>query len=982
MATSPRDKPASQRSDVFISYSRKDRDFVKRLEAELQNRGREAWVDWEGIRPAEEFMQAIFPAIEGTDTFIFVISPDSVISEICGRELAHAAAHNKRMIPIFAREVDIKAIPEALAKLNWVFFCRENDNFDVGTELLISALDTDLGWVRAHTRLLTRAIEWEGKAKSNSFVLRGEDLRAAEQWLAQAGTEKERQPTALQTEYIIASRKAAARRQRITLGAVSFGLVVAMVLFVVAMFARREAKKQEAQAKTTSVQADFDLALRYRESSESVDPRVFAHLARAIRTMPEHRLPRQLLVSLLRDRAWCIPRIAPLSHGKPIRTASLSTDGQRIISVGVEFDNSVRLWDAAGGKMLGELPSSVEKRRIVVIPSPDCRRVFIGGLDGHAAQMWDVQTGKPVGEPMPHDFAVESASFTPDARRLVTASKNGFGRVWDAETGKPVSEFFKDEDSFNDRADAAISADGRWIALLNYNDSGTVWDVQSGKRVGKSDFRHAERILAITFSPDGHRLATASRDKTARIWNVETGEPIGEPIKHGDEVVSVCFSPDGRRLATASYDKTARVWDAETAKPVSDFLHHDSKIVAVSFSPDGSCVLTASEDKTARVWDSETGKMLREPLRHESELVAARFSTDGDSILTASVDGSIRIWDAGSGQAVDLILRHNSTLFEASFSADGRRILTAPTDNTARLWDAESGRPIGETLIKVGNLVVPRFSADGRRVVIGAEENSARIWDAETGKPASNLLPHGNHLKHAVFGPGDRFVATACWSGMVKLWDPESGKLIREPLPKSGIRSITGFSADGAFVITRSEDGVQNVRTTETGQAVGKGIHPLADGSSSSIDISADHRRLAIASDNDTAQMWDIESGETVGAIMRHEDDVRLVSFGPGDKLILTASRDWTARVWDASTGQPVSEPMRHRDGVETARFSPDGTRVVTASLDNTTRLWDAETGKALGEPVLHKERVISASFSPDGRRMVTASWDKTAIVR
>jgi hypothetical protein len=77
MTTSAPDKTASQRSDVFISYSRKDREFVKRLEAELQSRGREAWVDWEGIRPAEEFMQAMTslrelrPARDGKNRLAF-----------------------------------------------------------------------------------------------------------------------------------------------------------------------------------------------------------------------------------------------------------------------------------------------------------------------------------------------------------------------------------------------------------------------------------------------------------------------------------------------------------------------------------------------------------------------------------------------------------------------------------------------------------------------------------------------------------------------------------------------------------------------------------------------------------------------------------------------------------------------------------------------------------------------------------------------
>jgi uncharacterized iron-regulated membrane protein len=82
------------------------------------------------------------------------------------------------------------------------------------------------------------------------------------------------------------SRKAAARRQRITLGAVTFGFVVAIALAVVAWGQRTEAVKnaneadrqkheavnQETKAKNTSVQADFDIAVMYRQNKDAVDP--------------------------------------------------------------------------------------------------------------------------------------------------------------------------------------------------------------------------------------------------------------------------------------------------------------------------------------------------------------------------------------------------------------------------------------------------------------------------------------------------------------------------------------------------------------------------------------------------------------------------------------------------------------------------------------------------------------------------------------
>ena len=145
-------------ADVFISYSRKDKEFVRRLDEELKRRDREAWVDWEGIPPGDKWEKTIYGAIEGTHTFIFVLTPDSIASEVCGKEIAHAAANNKRLVPIVHRDVAADSVPKPLRELNWIFF-RDSNDFEEATDKLTSALDTDLSWVRAHTRLLTRAIE-------------------------------------------------------------------------------------------------------------------------------------------------------------------------------------------------------------------------------------------------------------------------------------------------------------------------------------------------------------------------------------------------------------------------------------------------------------------------------------------------------------------------------------------------------------------------------------------------------------------------------------------------------------------------------------------------------------------------------------------------------------------------------------------------------------------------------------------------------
>ena len=64
-------------ADVFISYSRKDKDFVRDLHEALAARERDTWVDWEDIPLTAEWLAEIYAGIEGADAFVFVISPDS-----------------------------------------------------------------------------------------------------------------------------------------------------------------------------------------------------------------------------------------------------------------------------------------------------------------------------------------------------------------------------------------------------------------------------------------------------------------------------------------------------------------------------------------------------------------------------------------------------------------------------------------------------------------------------------------------------------------------------------------------------------------------------------------------------------------------------------------------------------------------------------------------------------------------------------------
>jgi len=93
-------------AEVFISYAREDQGFARDLNAALQKLQRDTWIDWRSIPDSAKWRAEIFAAIDAADNFLFIISPDSLRSEMCGQEVAHAVANKKRIVTILYHPVD------------------------------------------------------------------------------------------------------------------------------------------------------------------------------------------------------------------------------------------------------------------------------------------------------------------------------------------------------------------------------------------------------------------------------------------------------------------------------------------------------------------------------------------------------------------------------------------------------------------------------------------------------------------------------------------------------------------------------------------------------------------------------------------------------------------------------------------------------------------------------------------------------------
>jgi formylglycine-generating enzyme required for sulfatase activity len=222
-----------QKTKVFLSYSRKDRETVARLGTALSaETDIQVFRDTEDILPTEEWRKRLEDLIAAAHTVVFCLSPESAASKVCAWEIEHARRLNKRIAPVVIREVDGQ-VPEGLSHLNYIF-STERDDFDKAVALLVAALRVDIAWIREHTRVGELALRWLASGKPVDQLLRGRDLDLAEQWAKlRPSNAPELTPTihdflaTSRLEVFAAAKRA--RRQKIVIGALGLGILAVTV---------------------------------------------------------------------------------------------------------------------------------------------------------------------------------------------------------------------------------------------------------------------------------------------------------------------------------------------------------------------------------------------------------------------------------------------------------------------------------------------------------------------------------------------------------------------------------------------------------------------------------------------------------------------------------------------------------------------------------------------------------------------------------
>lgn len=973
------------RSRVFISYSRSDLAFANELAAALESSADfEILIDRVGIGHGEAWRERLGRLIVECDTLVFVLSPDSVASEVCGWEVGEARRLSKRIIPVLWRAVDFSRLPDDLGAINAVPF--DGERAVSGASKLVVALNSDLDWLREHTRLGERAMEWEQSDRAPAYLLRGPALGSARDWLA-AKPANAPPATALQREFIEASeeeqsrllsderrrlqelekakaiaeaerdaaqqaRASEARSARRVVRATSTGLIVAVVLLFAAMGAGWLAyqKAQDEREAAERAASASELANKERDEARLIQSRF---LARAARTQ---------LARGDAANAIALARAAlPGDLANPDRPFAIE-------AAQLLFDAYGKLREQA--TLRGH---SGELKGVLALPRG---RILTWGRDG-TIRWWRedgsllrtlVAHTHPEAPGSSQDSGVHGVIRLDDGR-LLSWGVDKRAKLW-SDDGSPISGFL-DEES--------------WIRLERLRDGRIGALIGNEYRVWSATL---EPLLVLKGAGPGLRGATLLSDgrfltwqeRTAMLWQAD-GTPGARLEGHKRNLRGALELVDGH-IVSFENGPDLRIWSAkgQLEKVIEKAHRHvplqDPFVFALR---DGRFFSWGQEAYHNKVWWARLWTVGGEstPLVEASDSPLQGFELDDGRLLLGIDSPTPAIWHT-DGKRGPALRGHERAAYGAVQWPDGR-IATYAGDRTARIWSRE-GAPLLTLRGHEAGVSGIQALAGERYLTWSRRDRTARIWSAQP-QPRSVLHFAGGAAKD-VQQLSSGSIAVLSNTGSIALFaaDLAPGAVLR-----NGARAVAGLVelADGQL-ITRGE----NYANREPGPALrlwnpdGEAVADLAGPGAEFVHLAQSPGGRIIAFER-SGQVWtwradgeaqgrrDAAEGEQLYSVMRLPD---------GRFLSLSHVGEFRLRLWSPE-GEPDRSIRLDNAASMPKRILPhDDGRITVIHHDGSIRIWDSDD-QQWSVPDLGEGAHADTAFVLRGGRVLLSQFDGELVL-
>eukprot|EP00927_Polykrikos_kofoidii_P043897 TRINITY_DN37997_c0_g1_i1.p1 TRINITY_DN37997_c0_g1~~TRINITY_DN37997_c0_g1_i1.p1 ORF type:complete len:298 (-),score=48.17 TRINITY_DN37997_c0_g1_i1:370-1263(-) len=291
-------------------------------------------------------------------------------------------------------------------------------------------------------------------------------------------------------------------------------------------------------------------------------------------------------------------------------------------------------------------------------------------------------------------------------------------------------------------------------------------------------------------------------------------------------------------------------------------------------------LVTCSADGSVKTWMVQNGTCIATEKIHEDEVMGV--ACFGRQIFSASIDKTVRTIKPDDPESKVLKFEgHEGSLNCVAISSDGERLATGSEDATAKIWDVETRECLFTLEAKKGAIIQVAFSPDNKLLATASYLKKAHIWNVETGECLMTLAGHISAVRSVAFSPDGSRLATGSGDMKTKIWSVEAGECLATIGDGDkwlvGVVFSVAFSPDGKRLATGGGMGIM-IYDSETFEC----SLQLAHEGVVSVVFSSDGSRLASASNDETAKVWNLETGECITTCQGHEKNLWDVAFRQG----------------------------------------------------------------------------------------------------
>lgn len=715
--------------------------------------------------------------------------------------------------------------------------------------------------------------------------------------------------------------------------------------------------------------------------------------------------------------------ITEVRHGAAVRFAAFSGDGKKLVTAC--DDKSVRVWDAASGRLLLDPLVHEGLVQSAVFSGDDGAILSIAGDAFGYRQatvcLWSAANGEMLAPPLRHRGRVLAAHLCSQDARIATLEMyevfrdtyRFHARLWSAQDGREIALLATGDDNFTDGMSLAVAPDRRRLAVV-HGARIQLYDASSGEPLGEP-LLHEGEVSRLAFNRDGSLLAAAADNFAAEsrfmeseigVWDLRRREKVGKPLRPRDRPAHLEFSRDDRRLICVRQGGSLWVGDIATGDR-ADVGDEATPIGTNAWiAPDLLHVAEQQEDGAARVYSLLSGEPATPLLRHAGHIIHAAFDPSATRLATSSLDGAVRIWRFAFARRTTPPLEQASQRNEIllRLSSDGRRLVGVFEGDEYDVWDPLTARQVSPRRRLPdrdrGQGTLDRFflSDDCRAIYTVSRGRRLQKTETQTGRTVGVVSLPGDS-ESLFFGESDDGARLAVQSGDQLLFvDADNSLPIGRPrsLPLFVRRAM--FSSDNRVALFQGLDAVcaASVQGTAPPTTV------VTFDSTWRIEraaISADGTFIAVAANrlHDEPHVTYYRDGRL--EIYRRDADLpptklayrpiasrqmpsRFLAdvhfLGDGARVAAVintrenkfgrseASDSGTVELFDSASGRLIAS-MVHPDFCR-AVPAPDGRRLITFCDDGAVRIWSADGGEQLAPPIRLPDSPGQVVVSRSGR--------------